>query len=240
MKQLFLFVLFGTMIFTSCIDVFNEKVNGNGNVTTVHRNVSNTEIIKSHGSFDVNIMQGETPGLSIEADENLIPYIITENAEGGVVIHTKEGYNLSSDNKIKITVTTNKLREVEAAGSGNITGTGKFTGSDYLNIGIAGSGDVTLEANTPRIDSHIGGSGNITLSGETKNSKIEIAGDGNYRAENLLSEDVEIHIAGSGNAKVFAENKLDIHIAGSGDVSYKGNAAVTQDIAGSGRINKID
>ena len=227
-------------ISTSCDSIFNKTIHGNGNVSSEQRNSNSTDKIKSYGSFDVVIIQGSTPSVKVEADENLLPYIVTENKNGALVIRAKEHYNLSSDNKIKVTVTTDKLSEVEVAGSGNVRGEGKFTGSDHLKISIAGTGDITLEVNTPEIDSHIAGTGNITLSGETKDSKIEIAGMGDYDAEKLLSESVEIHVAGSGNAKVHAENNLDIHIAGSGNVDYSGNAAVKQDIAGSGKINKVN
>lgn len=85
----------------------------------------------------------------------------------------------------------------------------------------------------------IAGSGNIHITGETKDELIKIAGHGDYKGEDLKAENAEIHIAGSGNVKVFADNKLEIHIAGSGDVYYKGNATIEQHIAGSGTIKKI-
>lgn len=223
---------------TSCDLMFRKTVHGNGNLTSQQRTVSNTDRIKSMGNFNIDIVQGSPSSVKIEADENLLPYILTENKEGRLVIHTREGYSLSSNNKIKVTVTTDKLAEVELDGSGNVNGIGKFSGTDHLKVSVAGTGDINLSANTPEIESSIAGTGNITLSGETKNSKIEIAGVGDYKAEDLMSENVEIHIAGSGNARVYAENNLDIHIAGSGDVYYKGNASVKQNIAGSGKIRK--
>lgn len=223
---------------TSCDLMFRKTVHGNGNLTSQQRTVSNTERIKSMGNFNIDIVQGSPSSVKIEADENLLPYILTENKEGRLVIHAREGYSLSSNNKIKVTVTTDKLAEVELDGSGNVNGIGKFSGTDHLRVSVAGTGDINLSANTPEIESSIAGTGNITLSGETKNSKIEIAGVGDYKAEDLMSENVEIHIAGSGNARVYAENNLDIHIAGSGDVYYKGNASVKQNIAGSGKIRK--
>lgn len=235
-----LVAVFLIAIFGASCDFLEKTIQGNGNVKKEDRNVSNTERIKSFGSFDIDIVQGSTPGVTIEADDNLIPYIVTESKDGALEIRTREHFRLRSDNKIKVTVTTDDLEQVEIAGSGNVKGIGKFTGRDHLKIGIAGSGDMDLSVNTPKIDADIAGSGNITLSGETRDTKIEIAGIGNYHAENLKSENVEIHIAGSGNAEVFAENSLSIDIAGSGDVNYRGNASVKQSIAGSGKIKKLD
>ena len=240
MRQNYLLALVAVVSLTSCDMLFKKTIYGNGNTQTEERNVDGTDKIRSYGSFDVVIIQGSNSSVKVEADENLLPYIVTENKDGGLVIRAKENYNLSSDNKIKVTVTTDKLSEVEVAGSGNVRGEGKFIGSDHLKISIAGTGDISLEINTPEIDSHIAGTGNISLTGETKDSKIEIAGMGDYDAERLLSENVEIRIAGSGNAKVHAENSLDIHIAGSGNVDYSGSPNVKQEIAGSGKINKVN
>ena len=240
MRKLFLLIAVACVCLSSCNEIFKKTIHGNGNITTQQRNVHRADKIKSYGSFDIVIIQGNETSVKVEADENLIDYIITRNEGDDLVVKAREGYNLQSDDPIKITVTTNELELVEVAGSGNVRGEGKFTGRDHLKISVAGTGNVDLAVNTPEIESHIAGSGNISLSGETRDSKIEIAGMGDYNAQNLKSENVEIHIAGSGNTHVYAENKLDVHIAGSGDVYYKGNANISQDIAGSGKISKED
>lgn len=240
MRKIYLFLVVAIVTMASCNNILNKTVHGNGHIANEKRDVSNTDHIETYGDFDIQIIQGDVSGVIVEADENLLPYIVTEDKDGHLEIRPKEYYNLSSDNKIKVIVTTKKLQSVAVAGSGNVTGQGKFSGSDNLSVEIAGSGDITLDINTPEVKANIAGTGNITLSGETKDTKLEIAGVGSYKAEDLKSENVEIHIAGSGNARVFAENVLDIHIAGSGDVFYKGNASVKQEIAGSGNIKKID
>src|SRR3954451_14530377 len=180
MRNLLFLGLLITIVTTSCDFVFKKTVHGNGNLKTEERNATNTDKIKSLGNFNIDIVQGSPSSVKVEADENLLPYIITENKDGRLVIRAREGYNLSSDNKIKVTVTTDKVDEIEVDGSGDVNGEGKFTGEDHLKISIAGSGNVNLNINTPQIQSSIAGTGNITLSGETKDSKIEIAGVGNY------------------------------------------------------------
>ena len=96
-----------------------------------------------------------------------------------------------------------------------------------------------LQINAPKVKAEIAGSGNMTIAGETKDEEIRIAGHGDYKAENLKAENAEIHIAGSGDVKVFADNTLDINIAGSGSVFYKGSPKVSQHIAGSGEIKQL-
>jgi len=240
MKKILLLAVISAALFAqSCDIIMDETIQGNGNMSTETRSVSDASKIESRGSFDVEIVKGSSPSVKIDADQNLISYILTKNEDGRLIIRTKEGYDLKSDHKIKVTVTTSQLEDVQVAGSGNVTSTDSFEGADQLKVGIAGSGNITLVVSTPKVDASIAGSGDINLTGETKDSKIEIAGNGNYKTENLKAENVEIHIAGSGNARVYASVSLDINIAGSGDVYYKGTPTIKQSVAGSGNIQQI-
>jgi len=238
-KILILSMLVLAVAFQSCDIAMHDTIKGNGNVITATRNISDVSRIKSKGSFDVEVVLGSTPGLKIEADENLIPYIITDT-ENGLNIHTKDDVDLSSDHRLKITVTVSKLEELELYGNGNGICNSKITGGDHLKLGVYGNGDITMNVNAPNVESTIAGNGNITINGETKDSKIEIDGNGDYKAEGLQAENAEIHINGSGSASVAASVKLDIHIAGSGDVNYKGSPSIEQHIVGSGEIKQVN
>ena len=228
------------LVLSSCNWMGWRQIKGNGNLITQDRTVTKADKIKLEGSFDVEISQGPTTSVKVEADENLVPYIITRVEGGYLVIKTKNGVSFSSEHEIKVYVTTDKLEKVELAGSGNVTGKNKFTGGSKLELKIAGSGDIKMEINTPDILSEIAGSGSITLKGETQNETIKIAGVGDFTGDEMKAENATVKIAGSGNVKVFADMKLDVSIAGVGSVYYKGAANVTQHISGSGDVKKIE
>lgn len=232
-------IVFAVFTIPSCDFINIETIHGNGNLTTETRNVSSAARIEAHSFFDVEIVHGSTPSVKIEADGNLIPYILTDNEDGKLVIHTKDHVGLSSNNKIKVYVTTDKVEGVALSGSGNVTSDEKLTGADRLDLSITGSGSIKLDVNTPDIEGHISGSGDINLSGEVKDSKITITGSGNYKAENMQAENAEVHITGNGNVNVSASQRLEVHITGSGDVYYKGSPSIEQHITGSGSIKQL-
>lgn len=238
-KQLFAAAIAVTAFAITGCDFINiETIHGNGSVTTDTRNVSQTSRIASHGSFDVAIVYGTSPSVKVEADANLLPYILTDVEDGRLEIHTKDHVSLSSDHAIKVYVTTDKIEEVKLSGSGNVTSDSKLQSSGNMKFGISGSGDIALDINAPSVESSISGSGNISLSGETRDSKITITGNGDYKSGNLQSENAEVHITGSGNVHVAASVKLNVHITGSGDVIYKGSPSIEQHITGSGNIKQ--
>jgi hypothetical protein len=235
--RLFSTILF-LMLIASCLNPFHKTVRGDGNITTSSRNISSAQRIRCSGSYDVQLTQGSPLSLKIEADQNLQSYIVTDINGDELHIHTQDDVNIDPTQKIKIFITTDKLERFQLNGSGNVTTTNKFTGGDHLDLGIAGSGNMHFDVNTPQVNSSISGTGDIYISGETKDSKINIAGSGNYHADDLKAENARVDIAGTGDAHLFAESSLDIHIAGVGNVYYKGNPSITQNIAGTGKIKK--
>jgi hypothetical protein len=240
MKRIFILFALILMVFSSCRWMGYKRIKGNGNITTQDRSINHAERIKLAGSYDVEITQGSVTSVKVEADDNILPYIVTTEEGGVLVIKSKDHINLVTDHTVKVYITTDKLEQLQLAGSGNIIGKNKFTGGDKLTLKIAGSGDMRLEINTPHIDANISGSGSMTLKGETQDQQIQISGVGDYNADELKSENAVVKIAGSGNVKVFADAVLDVNIAGVGSVYYKGNAAVKQHVAGSGEVKKIE
>ncbi len=217
-----------------------KHIEGNGNIITQSRNIKNAHRVKLAGSFDVELTQGANTSVEVIGDDNILPFIITTEHDGFLIIKTKDHLSYNSTDGIKIKITTPRLENLQLAGSGNIIGKGKFVGSEKLVLKIAGSGDIKLEVNTPTITSDIAGSGSITLAGETKEETINIAGVGNYLAETLMAENAKVKIAGSGDVKLFVSTNLDVNIAGVGSVFYKGNPTVKQKVAGSGDVKKIE
>lgn len=239
MKQL-VSVLTILVLFSSCRMFGYKHIKGNGNIITQSRNVSKATKVKLAGSFDVELTPGAVTKVEVVGDENILPFIFADEQDGFLVIKSKDHMSYNSTEGIKIKITTPQLENLQLAGTGNIIGQGKFIGSDKLVLKIAGSGDIKLEVNTPKIEADIAGSGSIKLTGETKDETIKIAGVGDYLTEGLMAENATVRIAGSGDVKVFASTTLDVHIAGSGTVYYKGNPSIKQKVAGSGDIKKLD
>jgi len=240
MKHIILFLSVIMLTATSCRWFGYKRVVGNGNLETQDRPIQRAERIKLAGSYDVEITQGPITSVKVEADENILPYILTRSEDGFLIIKSKDHISLSTDNTIKIFITTPKLEQVNLAGSGNIIGKSKFTGGDNLTLKIAGAGDMKMDVNTPSIEAEIAGSGSMTLTGETRDQRIRISGVGDYIGEALKSENAVVKIAGSGNVKLFAAATLDVNIAGVGSVYYKGSPAVKQHVAGSGEVKKLE
>jgi hypothetical protein len=227
------------LVFSSSCHFMGHRVRGNGHLITQTRNVGSFSGIHDVGGMDVIVNPGTDYTVKVEADENLLPYIITNIDGDALVMKTRDGYNLQSRSGMKIYVTTPDLRDVRISGNGSVISGAKLTGHERLNIHVSGNGDVKLNIDAPAVATQTTGNGNIMLTGNTRDFTTEINGNGEVKCFNLLSENTNVKISGNGSAEVFASKQLDVHISGSGDVAYKGTPSINQHIAGSGDVRNV-
>lgn len=225
---------------SSCFGFGGERINGNGVSASQDRSVGSFHSVSAMGSMNVIVSQSSSPSIKIQSDQNLLEYIETRNNGGTIEIYTREGYNLDPKTDITVYASAPDFKNISVSGSGKLKSTNKITGSSTLKAEVSGSGDILLDVDAPKVDTRISGSGSSTIKGTTKDFTAHISGSGDIHCFDLLSENTEIDIAGSGNADVYASKSLDIDIAGGGDVRYKGNPAVKQNISGSGDVRKAD
>jgi hypothetical protein len=227
-----------SVLLYSCDVIGQNRVKGNGHVIKEERQVAPFHRIKVEGSMNVYLTQGAAKAAVIEAEDNIAPLVELVEEEGRLVVRLKRGVSISTHKDLNVFLTTPEVNEASLAGSGDLKLDGKFTSRSDVKFSLSGSGNLKGEINAPAVKASIAGSGDMNLKGETKEMSLSIAGSGNFEGDELLSENVNVNIAGSGDADVYASVKLDAKIAGSGNVNYKGTPQISSSVAGSGSISK--
>lgn len=214
----------------------SKKIKGNGNVVTVDRTTSDYEGIAIGGSFDVILIKGKEGNISIEGEENLIPYIQTEVKRGTLQIKFEKSINVRTTRRLTVTVTYDDIDMISLGGSGNIKSKGTIKANKF-KVSIGGSGNITLDVEADDISSNIGGSGNIKLSGYANELNCSIAGSGSIKAYELKVDVLNASIAGSGSITTTVANKIKANVVGSGSIYYKGNPSdISKKSVGSGSV----
>jgi hypothetical protein len=213
-------------------------VRGSGNVTSETRAVSGFSAVALSGTGDLIITQGNQEGLTIEAEDNILPYIETEVRGSTLYIGYKNNVGVSPTRPVKFALQVKDLNSASISGSGSIA-TNQFK-TDHLDVAISGSGNADLQnLELNRLKVSLSGSGNIDAAGKTSSQEIFISGSGKYRGGDLHSSQASVTVSGSGNLTVWADESLDAHISGSGTVSYYGQPRISQSISGSGKFNSL-
>ncbi|RYH74142.1 DUF2807 domain-containing protein [Flavobacteriaceae bacterium 144Ye] len=228
------------LAFLACSFIANaQKIKGNGNMTAITRSTSDYDGIKCAGSFDYILVAGTEGNITLEGEENLLEYIVTEVKGGNLIVKTENNVNLrtSKGRTIKITIPFKDINNVSLAGSGDLWNEDKIT-STNLDVALAGSGDIVLNVEASSIVGKLAGSGDLTLKGNTNELEAKVSGSGDFHGFNLQSNHTNVAVAGSGDAEVVSNISLKARVAGSGDIEYRGNPK-TEDtkVAGSGSIS---
>lgn len=230
-------ILFAVLLVAFTIQAQN-RIKGNGKITTITRSTSDYDGIKCAGSFDYILVAGAEGTIKIEGEENLLEYIITEVKNGSLVVKTEDRINLrcSTNKTIKITIPFKDIDHVSLAGLGDLWNEDKIT-STTMNVSLAGSGDLKLNIEASSTKASLAGSGDITLKGSTNDLDASVSGSGDFHGFELLSNNTDVSVAGSGDADVVSNESLKARVAGSGDIRYKGNPKIEDNkVAGSGSI----
>ncbi len=230
------------LLFTaSCTAQWGKKVKGNGNMTTVERNVGEYDAVGVSGWFDVDLVAGKEGEIILEGESNLLEHIKTEVKNGKLSIKVEKGYNLkpsSWDDGIRITVPVESINSIALSGSGDIVSKTMIKSNNFKTA-MSGSGDITLDIEATTIDASMSGSGDITLNGSTTDFDATISGSGDIKAYGLEADNVNATVSGSADIKVTANKMLRARVSGSGDISYRGNPEkLDTKASGSGDISK--
>lgn len=200
----------------------SEKVRGNGKIVTKTRNVSEFDGVSAGGSFDVILVKGKEGEITIEGEENILPYIVTEVKRGTLKIKYKKNTNIRLTRKMTVTVPYRDIDHVALGGSGNVKTKTTIKG-DEVSFSLGGSGNIIANVEANNVRSSIGGSGDIRLTGKADSFKCSIAGSGSIKAYELTTDNLKASIAGSGSIKATVNKKIKATVVGSGSIYYKGN-----------------
>lgn len=215
------------------------RVVGSGKVVEDKRAIGNFSRLRLDSAITVHARPGAAPALTLKADDNIAPLILTQVEGDTLVVKVKPNTALRTQNPMVVTVDFTRLTHADLRGSGDLN-VSALKGEQF-ELSLAGSGDVRLDnAELGRVQARLAGSGDIWLKGRADDASYNIAGSGDVHAIDLQARRVTVDIAGSGDVKVHATESLAVQIAGSGDVAYAGNPAkVTSRVVGSGDLRPL-
>ncbi|HEY6977077.1 MAG TPA: head GIN domain-containing protein [Chitinophagaceae bacterium] len=235
-------ILFIAFLAISIKSIGAGIIKGNGISKTEKREVGSFSGLSSSGLMDVTIAYGNSTGITLKGDENILPYVETFVKDGRLKIKVKDFTIIRPKLSITVHVSMTTINSVSQSGSGSITGEGNFSNDGETGFSMSGSGKIKLgfeKFGNAAIS--MSGSGSVELKGNISNNlSVHQSGSGHVDCEDAPSTNVSVQISGSGNTRINATKEITAHISGSGSVYYTGNATIAeQHISGSGGLRKI-
>jgi Putative auto-transporter adhesin, head GIN domain len=208
-----------------------------GNIVSESRKVKNFNRV--HCRFgELIITQGDRESLTITAEDRILSQMVSEVRDSTLYLYPQNQTPFVTFERVKFELTVKNLDELNLDGVVWVKADQLET--DRLQLEATGSAQIDindLKANALKVD--LGGASDLSLGGKVTDQTLRFSGGSRYRADLLESETVALEINGSGEAAVWANDRLDVQINGAGNVNFYGNPDVRQDIRGVGIIQNI-
>jgi hypothetical protein len=223
------------LIFTQGFAQHHGNIKGDGNIKSQARAIKDFSRVDCSGTFHIFITQGNNTSVKVEADQNLLSYIITEVSGDKLTIKTKKNVNINPSRPVNVYLSTKQIKALNLSGVCKVQ-TQNTLQADHLKVGISGSSDMNLQLKSTSFTSDISGTGKLTLQGNTTSAAYNISGTADVKATDFISDNTEVQISGMGKLHVNASKKLEVSVSGMGKVWYKGKPAISESISGMGKV----
>ncbi len=255
MKKSLIFMLLFLLAGPACSALPANTILGSGNVIRQTFDVSDFDQIQLETIGVVQIVQGDSDSLTIETDDNILPYLNAKVVGDTLILIGKNNINLEPSISITYYLTVKDIHAITTNTSGDITA--DSIAADKFNIFVNGSGDVRLdradvqqllissdgsghvnidELAAETLSVQILASGNVELSGNAVSLDLKSSGSGDALFNDLQTADTRADFQASGHASLWVLSTLDVAIGGSGNVSYYGTPDITQNLTGTGQL----
>lgn len=189
-------------------------VRGSGTVASETRDVDPFANLHIRGAADVSISIGEPQSLVVETDDNLLELLETD--VGGDTLEIKFSERVSPRVGPDVEIVVPALEGIK----------------------VDGAAEIAIDAMAgEELEIIVNGVAAVRGSGTVDRLKVDVNGAGVISFFDLVAEEVDIAISGSGDAEVHATRSLSATVTGSGEIVYQGDPlAVATNITGSGSI----
>jgi len=210
----FLLLLICLLFFYSQGNSAEGCIEGNNITTTELRPVPSFSEIDISGVFDVSIQYQKKNKITVTADKNLLPHIVTRVTSGK--LHVYSDRSICTRSTLHIDIESDGIEKIQSSGATDIS---------------------VSDVKSDRLEINVDGAGDISLSGKVELFIAKLSGTADVEAEDLKAESVQISLSGASDASIYASKKLVATVTGAGTINYSGNPKeIIKKITGTGEL----
>ena len=229
MRYLLFFVI-TLFVVTSC-----SQMKGSGNIVKQKRETAVFTGVEAGGAFEVEIKTGPITVVTVESDDNILPYIKTEVVEGVLEISNKRK-NSFENAHFKVFITTPTLNFIKASGAAKIISFDEIKNVESIKIESSGAANIKAMVNAPDIQIKASGASHVELTGKTRNFNAKASGSSAVKCVLLQSENAQIAASGASTIHTHASVQIEATASGAATIYHLGTNNIKQKISGAARI----
>lgn len=192
-------------------------------MVTEIRNINGFTGVKTATAIDIFLTQGASFNVKVEADDNIMEYIVTRVKNGVLEVYL-DRVNLTYHKKMAVHVTMNEIDYLAASSAGDIICVTPIK-ADYLKIKTSSAGDVKIDVKANSLDLSTSSSGDITISGSADYLEASTSSAGDIKGYDLVVREADLSASSAGDIKITVTERLKARASSAGDIFYGGDPA---------------
>ena len=232
-------------------------VKGSGNLETQTFDFTGFTHVEVGHAFEIELVQSDSYGVTITADDNLFKYIQVSK-EGATLKIGVEPITALWSATLKAEITMPQLRGLALSGATRGTVSG-FSSTENLDIKVSGASSLDLvEMSAGDIDFEISGAGRVTgdiiagdadfevsgassvqLQGSASDIVIDVSGASRAELAAFPVNNADVKLSGASRGTVNMDGRLDVNLSGASRLNYLGNPTLgTFDVSGASTLEQ--
>ena len=217
----------------ACADAqWKKRVTGSGDVQKEERKATEFSGVRTSSAIDVYLSQGNNPRIVVEADDNLLEYIVTE-VKNDVLRVYPDDVNIRRAERLRVYVTMKNIEFIGTSSAGDVIGETPVK-AESLKISASSSGNVKLEVYAKELFLTTSSAGDITLKGTADYVEASTSSAGDIKAYDLEVKEADLSSSSAGDIKITVTERLKARASSAGDIYYYGNPEYVDSKSSSG------
>lgn len=211
-----------------------REIKGSGYILTEQREVDFFDRIEVSSKISVYIVQGEFQPITIEADNNLFPYIKTIVRNRTLKIYVPDTANIVKFNDMNVLISMTALTFLQARQASYIEASPQEWKVDDVVLQVSSGSRIKLAAHAKNIKISAKTSAYIELRGSCEMLEANLKSGARLDAWRMEIEGAELELATGAKAEMKVNKQIAYSLIGNAKLIYRGNPKVTKSEINSG------
>ncbi|MES2543659.1 MAG: head GIN domain-containing protein [Bacteroidota bacterium] len=238
-KKAFLILTFATVLVSCKISGdFGDGIKGSSNVTTESRSV-NEDFKKVEVSYGIKVIveQSQDKSITVEADDNLQPHIITKVINGVLIVEADEAYN--STKTPTVTVKMPVINGLSTTSGSKITNN-KLIVTDNINVKSSSGSEIEINVEADNITLETSSGSNIEARGKALKLETASSSGSEIDAGKLLANEVVSQTSSGSSTNVHPIVSLKAKASSGSSIDYNNEPkTISKEESSGGSISRL-
>lgn len=242
----------------ACTYVYaQKKVEGSGTLTTRNISVGEFEAVKASRGVKV-VIADRTGDVEVQADDNLIQYIMVKQEGKTLRISVEEGIQIRSMENIVVTVPYNAgICKLDASSAAKILVDRQLVADEVeleassaaairadvsafkCSVDISSSANLALQVVAAQLEVDSSSASEALLQGAVKAASFEASSASSIKASNLTVQKADVDCSSAASVLLRCDQQLDARASSAGDIRYKGDCMVNAHSSSGGSVKRV-